>query len=97
MIYRFEPEAPVVGVTFKVRGRVCPSERGVFTGVVTVDADMPQHGHGMNYRPRVRLESATGEFIAEGFVLHMPGLWRFRFKLVDGTSRETLYFEHLAK
>jgi hypothetical protein len=47
-----------------------------------VDAEMPAHRHGMNYRPTVRA-LGDGRFRAEGLLLHMPGRWRFSFEL-DG-------------
>jgi len=97
VVYRLEPENPTVGTTFNLRGRVCLKEHGAFAGVVTAAADMPEHGHAMNYQPSVKMEPGTGEFIAEGFVLHMPGRWRFQFKIADDAYRETLYVEHLAK
>ena len=51
-----------------------------------VDATMPQHGHGMNYRPTVE-SLGGGRFRASGLLLHMPGRWQLSF-VVDG---ETLH------
>ena len=96
VIYRFAPASPAVAEAFKLVGRVCPADGTEFAGKLSANADMPQHGHGMNYQPRVSLMD-EGEFVAEGFVLHMPGHWRFSFKLADGDHRETLSFEHHAK
>ncbi|TXG79722.1 MAG: hypothetical protein E6R11_02260 [Rhodocyclaceae bacterium] len=47
-----------------------------------VDADMPEHRHGMNYRPSVH-RLASGRYRVEGLLFHMPGLWRLRFDIVD--------------
>jgi len=45
---------------------------------VAVDADMPVHRHGMNYRTRVEaLPNAV--FRAHGLMFHMPGTWRVIF------------------
>jgi len=41
---------------------------------VTVDADMPEHLHGMNTRPRVR-RGGGGVWQVEGMLMHMPGYW----------------------
>ena len=52
-----------------------------------VDATMPEHGHGMNYRASVR-PLADGRWRVEGLMLHMPGRWRWRFDLgIDGSLR----------
>ncbi|HEY6133970.1 MAG TPA: hypothetical protein VIW70_08335 [Rubrivivax sp.] len=48
-----------------------------------VDADMPAHRHGMNYRATVQALGA-GRFLAEGLMFHMPGRWRFIFDLDPG-------------
>ncbi|WP_326534772.1 hypothetical protein [Pseudorhodoferax sp.] len=68
---------------------VCPKAGAGAPAALRVDADMPAHGHGMNYRPTVRVMGAPGEgqsrYRAEGLLLHMPGRWRLHFELsVDG-------------
>jgi hypothetical protein len=45
---------------------------------VAVDADMPAHRHGMNYRTRVEALPG-GVFRAHGLMFHMPGTWRVIF------------------
>jgi hypothetical protein len=45
---------------------------------VTVDADMPAHRHGMNYRTRVEALPG-GVYRAHGLMFHMPGTWRVIF------------------
>ena len=43
---------------------------------------MPEHRHGMNYKPEVK-RLAPGRWRAEGLMFHMPGKWEFVFT-VDG-------------
>ncbi len=45
---------------------------------VAVDADMPAHRHGMNYRTRVEAQPG-GVYRAHGLMFHMPGTWRVIF------------------
>ena len=45
---------------------------------LAVDAWMPAHRHGMNYRATVRA-LGDGRYRAEGLMLHMPGHWQLRF------------------
>src|SRR4051812_8689165 len=47
-----------------------------------IDAQMPEHRHGMNYRPEVK-RVASGHWSAEGLMFHMPGKWELVFEL-DG-------------
>jgi cytochrome c peroxidase len=47
-----------------------------------VDAQMPEHRHGMNYRPEVK-RVARGHWQVEGLMFHMPGKWQLVF-LLDG-------------
>ena len=53
---------------------------------LTVDAGMPQHGHGMNHVPRIKTQP-NGTWLAEGMLMHMPGDWQLYFDLeIDGVS-----------
>jgi hypothetical protein len=45
-----------------------------------IDATMPEHGHGMNYRPVVT-SVGDGRFSAKGLLLHMPGRWQLSFSV----------------
>lgn len=52
-----------------------------------VNATMPAHQHGMNYRP-VLSKSDDGIFVADGLVFHMPGIWRITVSgQVEGEPR----------
>lgn len=43
--------------------------------VISVDAAMPHHGHGMNLKPMTRHPLPGGERIAGPMLFHMPGAW----------------------
>lgn len=53
-----------------------------------VDASMPEHRHGMNYRPRI-VAIGDGRFRAEGMMFHMSGRWQLEFGVqsAKGSSR----------
>lgn len=70
-----DPAPLTVGRHFRLRGEVCGPVR-----LLRVDADMPAHRHGMNYRPTLGVDGA-GRFEAAGLLLHMPGRWRLRFEV----------------
>lgn len=85
--YRWEPASLKVGQFFAAEVIVCrPSEA---VRAIVLDARMPQHGHGMNYRPAVA-ETAPGRFRVTGLMLHMPGKWRLTFDLFQGDKRTRL-------
>ncbi len=54
-----------------------------------VDAQMPEHRHGMNYRPTVS-SRGEGRFAVAGLMLHMPGRWELTFDLRGADGAETL-------
>jgi hypothetical protein len=54
-----------------------------------VGATMPEHGHGMNYRPGVEA-LGDGRFRASGLLLHMPGRWQLSFTIGGETLSAAL-------
>lgn len=52
-----------------------------------VDATMPAHRHGMNYRPSVE-RLADGRWQVDGLLWHMAGEWRLQLEVaMDGRTR----------
>ncbi len=70
-------------IAFRICGAEIPSDR-----MPGLDATMPRHGHGMNYRPRIE-RVGPGAYRAEGLFLHMAGQWRLSFEVPgpDGVHR----------
>ena len=60
----------------------CAKGGGSVPDALKVDAQMPEHRHGMNYRPAVK-RVAAGQWRVEGMMFHMPGRWQLAFEL-DG-------------
>jgi len=73
--------SPEVGKFFSVDVGAC-AKSGPPPRTLQVDAHMPEHRHGMNYKPEVK-RLAPGRWRAEGLMFHMPGKWEFIF-VVDG-------------
>ena len=86
VVYRTLPPAIELGRHFAVEALVCADGPAVLTAV---DADMPEHRHGMNYRPTLATKAA-GRYIAEGLMFHMPGRWRLLFDVERGGRRARL-------
>ena len=64
-----------VGQQFSATITLCGDAAGL--ALRGVDATMPAHGHGMNYRARLQRDEERGTWQASGMLLHMPGVWRF--------------------
>ena len=85
LAWRTEPATVVVGQPFVLWLQICPAAaqlRGV-------DATMPVHRHGMNYRPGLK-SLGGGRWRAEGLLWHMSGRWEWRFDVDAGGSLHTL-------
>jgi hypothetical protein len=74
------PAQVVVGRPFVLELAACPKTAGVSFERVRLDAHMPEHRHGMNYRVKV-VALGVGRFHSEGWMFHMPGRWEFVFDL----------------
>lgn len=74
LAYRTVPAQVRVGEAFIVEVALCPP-----APLAAANATMPEHRHGMNYRPSIRA-AGEGRFLTEGWVFHMPGRWEFSFE-----------------
>ena len=82
--WRARPQAIAVGKPFSIEFEVCPRSAGTVIDRLQVDAWMPEHQHGMNYRPSVT-GRPTALMQANGLVFHMPGRWQLVFEMqADG-------------
>ena len=90
LAYRTNPDKVAVGRHFSMDLAVCPKGGRPAPEAVRVDAHMPEHRHGMNYKATVK-PADGGRYLAEGFMFHMPGRWEFLFELRSGgkTDRVT--------
>ena len=68
-----EPQPVQVGEPFVLRVSICPAD----AQLLRVDATMPEHRHGMNYRPSIQA-LGPGEWRVEGLVWHMAGRWELK-------------------
>jgi hypothetical protein len=78
-----QPAPLALGRHFALDIVLCPAAGQAVPASLVVDADMPAHRHGMNYRASVSA-LGDGRFRAEGLMLHMAGRWRFIFDLPAG-------------
>ncbi|MFO1157472.1 MAG: hypothetical protein U1E60_01395 [Reyranellaceae bacterium] len=93
--FRPEPMRIEVGQPFSLLFNVCtrsdnPAE------LVAIDATMPEHRHGMNYKATI-ISAGDGRFRVEGLVFHMPGRWEVDIDVRAGSETERLTHEIIVK
>ncbi len=98
-IVAYEPSSwPIaIGKHFSVKVQVCPKQANSIISGLKIDADMPAHKHGMNYKPKMAA-LGDGAYLAQGLMFHMPGVWRiqFEFDLIASPDRKVRAFkEHV--
>ena len=93
--FRPDPMRIEVGEPFALLFNVC-TKNGNPAELVAVDATMPDHKHGMNYRPTI-VAAGDGRYRAEGMVFHMPGRWELAIDVRAGEESERLTHEIILK
>ena len=93
--FRPEPMRIEVGEPFALLFNVC-TKNGNPAELVAVEATMPEHKHGMNYRPTI-VAGGDGRYRAEGMVFHMPGRWEVAMDVRAGEESERLTHEIILK
>jgi hypothetical protein len=78
--YRTRPDRIDVGRHFAVEIGICARAGAAEPQRLVVDAHMPEHRHGMNYRPSI-VREGEGRYRADGLMFHMPGRWEFLFEV----------------
>jgi hypothetical protein len=69
----------------------------VENATITVDGDMPQHGHGLATRPQVTDYLGNGDYKVEGMKFHMPGWWVVDFVVTADGQTDQVRFNMLLK
>jgi hypothetical protein len=86
VVFRTVPATIEIGRHFSVEAIVCATPA---SQALRVDAHMPEHRHGMNYRPTVST-TGGGRYVADGLMFHMPGRWELVFDVERGGQTERL-------
>lgn len=88
--YRTNPEKIAVGKPFSIEVVAClDGKKHMAPSRIRVDAGMPMHGHGMNYKPSEK-KLGPGHSTFDGMLFHMPGKWQITFDVFDGDKRQRL-------
>ena len=86
--FRPDPIRIEVGAPFSLVLNIC-TKKNKPAELVSIEATMPEHKHGMNYKPTITA-GADGRYRADGFLFHMPGRWELNFNVRSGEEIEQL-------
>ncbi|MHB8883447.1 MAG: FixH family protein [Thermodesulfovibrionales bacterium] len=59
---------------------------------ITVEGDMPEHGHGLPTQPKMTQSSGDGTYLIEGIKFSMPGWWVMKFQVKAGNASDAVTF-----
>lgn len=85
--YQLSSQSLMVDEHFSMLIRLCENEKSVDAKTMRVNATMPAHQHGMNYRPSVT-QTSDGQYQVEGMLFHMSGHWQFAFDVFINGRKE---------
>ena len=69
----------------------------VDNATITVDGDMPQHGHGLPTRPQVTQNLGNGDYLVEGLKFQMAGWWVMDFTISADGQTDAVHFNMMLK
>lgn len=64
---------------------------------ISIDGDMPEHGHGLPTQPEVTQDFGGGEYLVEGMKFSMPGWWSLKFIIRTQDTEERVMFNLILK
>ena len=64
---------------------------------ITVDGDMPEHGHGLPTSPRVTRYLGNGDYLVEGLKFQMGGWWLVDFTITANDQTDAVHFNMMLK
>ena len=83
--WRAEPGPIALSRPFVLLVTLCPAD----ARLLRVDATMPEHRHGMNYRPSLH-DLGGGAWRVDGLLWHMAGRWELRLDVEVAGATHTL-------
>ena len=69
----------------------------VENATITVDGDMPQHGHGLPTSPKITKYLGNGDYLVEGMKFQMGGWWLMDFTVTANGQTDAVYFNMMLK
>lgn len=64
---------------------------------ISLDGDMPQHGHGLPTKPQVTRSLGDGRYLVEGVKFQMGGWWVMDFSITADGRTDTVRFNFILR
>ena len=64
---------------------------------ISLDGDMPEHGHGLSTQPEVTGDLGKGKYLVEGIKFSMPGWWVMKFNIRSSDREDNVTFNLMLK
>ncbi len=91
--YTSDREPAPVNKIHSWRLNVLTAEGDPVTGaIISLDGNMPEHGHGLPTEPEVTQEISSGEYLVEGMKFSMPGWWVIDFNIKTDDKQDSVKF-----
>ena len=72
-----------------------PGGEPVEHATITLDGDMPQHGHGLPTQPQVTQNLGEGRYLIEGVKFQMGGWWVMEFEVTAHDNVDQVRFNFI--
>lgn len=91
--YTSEPAVMPIGqiISWKLKVQA-PDGKPITDAAITVDGDMPEHGHGLPTVPKVTQNIGDGTYLVGGIKFSMPGWWTMTFTIKSGDRTDSVTF-----
>jgi hypothetical protein len=91
--WRSRPAAPAINVVHEWVLHIETADGEPAAGaLVTVNGDMPAHGHGMPTEPQVTADLGDGDYLVEGMSFQMGGYWIVDVTIAFGGQTDLVRF-----
>ena len=74
-----------------------PDGEPVEDASITIDGDMPQHGHGLPTQPQATSYLGDGRYLIEGVKFQMTGWWFMEFDITAAGSHDVVRFDFVLR
>ena len=91
--YTSDPEVIPVNKIISWRLRVESADgQAVKDAEISINGDMPEHGHGLPTQPKVTKNFGDGTYLVEGIKFSMPGWWIMTFDITAAGKSDSVTF-----
>lgn len=91
--YKILSESLTVSQPFSIEIKLCEMGEPMVPKQLKVNAEMPAHGHGMNYQPTIK-PLDQGHYQVDNFVFHMMGNWVLTIDVFTKNEKQSFAIDY---